>query len=328
MASTPTDLRNLPAEALSTLDELTRDALAINPVLPETYAEQFCQSWSSICETAHSRGIRTVGALLTRQAEVLNEIAGAPALGAHSPTRTREAYHLHRNVLLTAVLAAYLPQPTLPSRQQPKPTALVPALAHRRSAEVDRPATDDEIALARAWALIRARHAQGSFGAAIYAQCDAGVRVGEVAFVTTKHLDDVASPELLLAPGTERRAARYLELDAFHRRAFTARIQYLKPGAEHLTRHPRAATTSEESGRASATTSLVAFIVDLGLEHSDFPPAAIVRWRVKHTWLHQGILAASEVAGTGPQGVDSDLGLSRKLREPAPTAPKGSQAAL
>lgn len=309
----------LPAEALSTLDSTAQAALTRLPVIPDRHEPTFWATWQSLYNTAVSLGILTVGRIVTDQARLIEATTGLKAPTKFTPTCDRDIYHLHRNTLLTVLLAAYLAQP---AAKPVAPTALVPALKCQRTSQVSRPAADDEIALARTWALLRSRTVQGTVAAATYGLCDAGMRLDETKRSRLDDFDDLNSPEVVLASGRERLAPRFVVLDEVQQQILVSRLRHVtRQGGEALLYNPRGDEASAGGAHASAINTMNRFYRDLGLDHSDLQPGAVSNWRVEYTWSTLGMDAAKEVAGMSQQQVEGVLGLTRQLRpRPAPAA--------
>ena len=190
--------------------------------------------------------------------------------------------------------------------------------------------TDDEIALARAWALVAAAYPQKRYAAAVYTVCDAGARLGELPAARHSDLYGDHEPEAFLAAGTPNRSARFLPLGAFHRSVLAQTVRP-RNGDEDtlLLAHPRgSASQAGDFTGAAATRALNSFTAALGLKHADLAPASAARWRVQHTRETQGFDAAVEIAGTSKAAVEFELGITRELKPARVAKARGSQTAF
>ena len=316
-----------PVEALSTLHEYAMRALTDFDVLPARHAQPFQRVWASLMASATHAGHTTVGQLLKHQSQILQQATGLGPLTAAAPAAERNTYHQYRNTLLTVVLAGYLAGAGSP----PHPTDLVRALKHQRTGSTGRPAADDEIALARVWALLKARTTQGTVAAATYTLCDAGMRLDETKATQISDFDDPDDPALVLASGRERLAARFLPLDDFHRAALATRIAHVRRrGSDALLYAPRTSRPSATSALASAINTMNRHYAEIGLDHGDLQPASISNWRVAYVWETQGKAAAKSISGMSTKAMETALGLTRQItpeKRPDP-ATKGTRKAL
>lgn len=319
-----------PAEALSTLDEYAMRALNDFDVLPARHVQSFQQMWAALMTSATNAGHTSVGQLLKHQRLVIQHATGLRPLMSTTPTAERTTHHQYRNTLLTGVLAAYLAGAASPPAD---PKELVPALEHQRTGVMGRPAADDEIALTRVWALLRARTVQGSVAAATYALCDAGMRLDETKATQISDFDDPDGPNLVLASGRGRGRleARFLQLDDFHRAALATRITHVRRGGGELLLYaPRTSRPTTAAALASAINTMNRHYAEIGLEHGDLQPASISNWRVAFTWETQGKAAAESISGMSAKAMETALGLSRQItpeKRPDP-ATKGTRKAL
>jgi hypothetical protein len=185
--------------------------------------------------------------------------------------------------------------------------------------------TDDEITLARAWALVAARYPQRRYAAVSYALCDAGTRLAEIAAIRTADLLG-DGPDMLLAGGTQRRDARFLSLETFHRTVLATIADPTSARGHALLARSRE-DNSTNAGE-SATRALNSFTADLGLSHADLVPSSVARWRVRHAWDTQDLDAAIAVAGTSKAAVESELGITRVLKSNSTARPRASVTAM
>jgi len=259
--------QTLPAEALSTVDQAARRALTRRDVLPARHHDAFWSLWDALHGEAASLGANTVSQLLKDQAKIIQR-----AIARNGPTQgpsvDREAQHLYRNTLLTVVLAAYLETPY----KAATPTDLVPRVKDQRTSEMDRPAADDEITLARTWALLRARTVQGTVAAATYSLCDAGLRLDETKRVQLDDFDGADNPGLVLASGRPRIEPRFIALDEVNVVALAARIAHVKhQGKTSLLHNARKAEPTPGAALVSAINTMNRIYGDLGIDHKTCP---------------------------------------------------------
>lgn len=319
----------LPAEALSTMHDRAQRALEAHAVVPATFRDAFQEIAASLMATAEKYEVQTVAKLLADTDVVLSGAAGVPKPKALTPTTERAVYHQHRNVLTTLVVAAYLHGPRTSTSAQPTPAQLVAPVAQQRTSHPHRPMADDEIVLARTWALVAAHHSQKRYAATVYTVCDAGARLSELPAARHSDLCGDDEPDAFLAGGTPDRNARFLPLGTFHRSVLERTVDPRSHEDALLLAHPRGrASEAGDFTGAAATRALSAFTAALGLKHADLVPASAARWRVQHTRDTQGLDAAVEIAGTSKAAVESELGITRELKPTTQVKARGSQAAF
>jgi hypothetical protein len=248
--------------------------------------------------------------LAANSARILGIVAGVPAnqVSQYHRTETAEPLHAYRNLILAiAALAATTIRVASPA------TAPETIYAHsiklaRRSTQVRRPFTDDEIVLCRVAAYLAAQASPRNHTSFIYALVDTGLVPGET---THARIDDFDNPEMpmqLLTAGNAHLAARFLTLDPFTR-YIASRHMELALRADHnprspLTYNPRdrgddTHTPGSKSAVASAQRILDRLLGELRLPTGDITASSITQWRIAITLEHQGVEAAHAVSGRG-----------------------------
>jgi hypothetical protein len=269
-------------------------------VLPATFELTFEAALDRILEAAAEHGIRNTHALLSNYKLVLRTTTGVTNLTAHLRPAERARVHLHRNVLLTAVLgAAHTARIDLTGiRETVRPLT-------RRTQKTDRPLTDDEIALLRTHCATSLTTPASALAATVYTLCDAGAELREVTLVTPADIDSVSTPTLVYALGNRTVQARLLPLEGFHTRSLARRLASPQVTAlkKPIAYNPRTNQAGSDQAMISAYGVTNRLLDAVGLRQPDVAPSSIRRWRIAHTHDTQGVAAAIQIAGCKPDAV-------------------------
>ncbi len=280
--------------ARAIFDQLDRDT----GLIPETGRAETAAALDRLTASANKLGIGNMGGLCRNIATVLQHASQIAKITG--PLRTVDADRLHdlRNTALAWAIGCVL---TLDQKAQPV-TAVFPTL-WARTTRRERPRTNDEILLLRAAVLDRLRRAKGVKCAGVYAMVDAGAAPAETTAITPKDFDadlDGQPPTFMLIPHfTAAIEDRAVNLDRF---ASYVLGQVLDHTQAEGTRSGAPITYTSRNGgpnapSASVSKQLANLAETVGLRHADTVPASIRRWRIQTVFDHQGIDAATSIAG-------------------------------
>lgn len=209
--------------------------------------------------------------------------------------REAEALHLHRNLLLTLVLAGVLSY----GGDATEIAKAFPKLKPRTHAQL-RPYLDDETLLLRLWALhLSEGDKNNRRAAAVYAQCDTGLITGETTKISPSAVDLTPGGALIHSPGLDVGvASRVLPLDKYT----TTLLQRYIDGAGALpgplfTYRPREGDYSYSRAASSAICIIDRIRAAVGLDHRDTSNASVWMWRAATVELHHGIDEAVRLSG-------------------------------
>ncbi len=306
MAATPhtQTLRTISLqEGLDALAELRADAVfsSIDPA-------PLLDAATSLAGIAAELGARNCHDLAVRSAQVLQAITGVSRLDRVQPQDVADILHLHRNVLLTLLIAT--------ARTYGGPTndicALVPRL-HVRSggSRATRLFHDDEIVLARTFALSTLDNDPRHHAALSYALVEAGMTPGETTHITTGDLVGYdGQVELIDARGNHTIRRRTLPADYFAKAVLTqaraASIRAGRTGNEPLVYSFKKNLPGTPAATASIQTNLNRWLTKIGLKHIDTTTNSIRAWRVRHAHSISTDLGY-EISGFTPGRHDSRL---------------------
>jgi integrase len=173
---------------------------------------------------------------------------------------------------------------------------------HKRSKELQRPLTHDEILLLRVYAAVASRHKATAEPANVYALADAGMTPGETTQVTLGDFDDPDHPTHVIAAGHAKGLeSRFLPLDDFGQRVLARRTRAAvadgSPRHATLTYRPRKNLPGTPAATASSQGVLDRILSTVGLKAADVTASSIGLWRVRTTLEEHGPAAAQELSG-------------------------------
>lgn len=248
-------------------------------LIPKAGAEQIQAAATLLLDKADSLGLSSLWEAIKHANMIIGAVCNLTAdkLFTFQHTDTAEVVHLHRNVLLSLVLAG------LTDSNTDVATALIrfPPLK-ARTTDRARAYTDDEILLLR----LRALHLTNGNKtdrrrAAIYALCDAGIIAGETTKIQVNDIDLSPEASMVFAPGLQKGAGvgeRLLELEPIHATLIGPRLRECAVrGNVRLTYAPRTAdemTSVKAYMSASASVTLVIhrFADEVDLYPDDITP--------------------------------------------------------
>lgn len=283
-----------------TIDEARDDLVQIDgelALVPEHARETFYNTVEALVEHAQRFGWTTMHEVLENVGPILDGTSGVRRED-HSRFLTferAESLHLHRNVLLTLLLAGVMSY----NGDASQIAAAFPKLKQRTRARL-RPHTDDETLLLRMWTLHLSKGDKNNRrAAAVYAQSDTGLVTGETTMVYDTDIDLTPGGAMIEAPGLgDRVDSRILPLDTY---ATTILVRYIDgadlPAGSRLTYRPRKGGYDYERALPSAIGIIDRVRDAVALTHNDTTNASVWMWRAATTELLHGINAAVELTG-------------------------------
>jgi hypothetical protein len=213
------------------------------------------------------------------------------------PESMAATLHMHRNTLLALVLAAVIDY-----NGNVKEIAKAFKPLARRTADHERPCSDDEILVLRLWTWHGAQNltdADTRRAAAVYAAVDAGAFPGETPSIKPDDVQLSEGDPIFLAPGHRNGVdARCIALDTYNAAQLLPCLQDATGTRRHLTYVPRTNTELDYGKAAASATQIIdRFREILGLIGGDITSSSVTNWRIVHTVATNGIVAGRELSG-------------------------------
>ncbi|MGH1561453.1 hypothetical protein [Mumia sp. DW29H23] len=296
-------------------------------LIPDHAVDATWEAVGSVEQSAAKLGLDSCDDLVANCSNVLTELTGLRAPTQFQPVDLAPALHTYRNAVATLVAAAAVTRRAEPAGALKKVTHL-----KKRTHELNRCASDDEVVLLRASVLAEVLHRQAhrrTFSRPVitYTLCDAGMNPGESTGFTAEHLQVDADIPTVTASGNRNLEDRQLPLDTFNRFVLQASVDSALK-ADHLTPTttlsyaPRANQPGSKQATASAFGVLDRQLKTVGIDNLDLKASCIYRWRVDATRRTLGLTAAQTISGhRSLDGMFRAIGMSPDSlrRAPAPT---------
>jgi hypothetical protein len=187
-----------------TIDEPRRDLLEADTrlgLVPAHARTQIYATVDALIEHARRFGWTNLHQVVLNLGPIIDATSGVRRAdhGRFLPPDQADSLHLHRNVLLTLVLAGVISY----NGDASQIAAVFPQLKQRTRARL-RPHTEDETLLLRVWTLHLSQGDKNNRrAAAVYAQSDAGLVAGETTKVRTSDVVLTPGEAMIEAPGLD-----------------------------------------------------------------------------------------------------------------------------